>query len=98
MADAAARKESVSPERIMQVGLGFTFAKTLLSAIEMDVFTELSRRPGTLEDVRGRLGLHGRAARDFLDALVALGFLQRTNGVYANTPETDGSPRHRAHE
>ncbi|MHC5541528.1 methyltransferase, partial [Singulisphaera rosea] len=35
-----------------------------------------------------RLGLHPRAARDFLDALVALGMLERTDGVYANTPES----------
>ena len=26
---------------------------------------------------------------DFLDALVALGFLRRANGEYSNTPETD---------
>jgi hypothetical protein len=31
-------------------------------------------------------GLHPRSARDFLDALVALGFLERTGDVYANVP------------
>jgi O-methyltransferase domain/Dimerisation domain len=78
-----------SPEHILQVGLGFWASKTLLSAIEMGLFTELARRPGDLETVRGRLGLHERSARDFLDALVALGFLDRQDGVYANTPETE---------
>jgi len=39
--------------------------------------------------VGGRLGIHRRSARDFLDALVALGFLRRTGNTYANTPETD---------
>jgi DNA-binding IclR family transcriptional regulator len=39
----------------------------------------------------GRLGLHPRAARDFLDALVALGFLTRDDGCYGNTIETDCS-------
>ena len=39
--------------------------------------------------MQGRLGLHPRAARDFLDALVALGFLPRENGKYHNTPDTD---------
>lgn len=34
-------------------------------------------------------GLHPRSASDFLDALVALGFLQRQDGVYRNTPATD---------
>ncbi|MEO7653655.1 MAG: methyltransferase [Bryobacteraceae bacterium] len=81
--------EHASPERIMQVGLGFWASKTLLSAIEMDVFTELAKHPENLETLRSRLGLHPRSARDFLDALVALGFLQRVEGTYRNTPSTD---------
>lgn len=55
----------------------------------MGLFTELARRPERLEALRERLELHERSARDFLDALVALGFLERRDGVYANTPETD---------
>jgi O-methyltransferase domain len=39
--------------------------------------------------LQNRLDLHPRSARDFLDALVALGFLQRENGRYSNSPETD---------
>jgi hypothetical protein len=73
----------------MQIGLGFWASKTLLSAVEMGLFTELAHGPEGLESVQGRLGLHPRAARDFLDALVALGFLERHDGKYANTPETD---------
>ncbi len=80
---------ALSPERILQVGFAFWASKTLLSAVEMEVFTELARRPGTLEDLQGRLGLHARAARDFLDALVALGFLDRVDGIYCNTPATE---------
>ena len=55
----------------------------------MEVFTELAKHPEDLEELTGRLGLHPRSARDFLDALVALGFLQRNDGVYSNTPSTD---------
>jgi len=73
----------------MQIGLGFWASKILLSAVEMGVFTELAHRPEALEDVQGRLGLHARSARDFLDALVALGLLERRDGIYANTSETD---------
>jgi len=73
----------------MQVGLGFWASKTLLSAVEMGVFTELARHPEDLETLRGRLGLHARAAHDFFDALVALGFLDRRDGVYSNTPATE---------
>ena len=81
--------ERVTPEHIMQVGLGFWASKTLLSAVEMGLFTELAQHPEDLETLRTRLGLHERSARDFLDALVALGFLERRDGVYSNTPATD---------
>src|SRR5215203_2597739 len=73
----------------MQVGLGFWASKTLLSAVEMELFTELARHPATGEALRDRLGLHPRSSQDFLDALVALGFLDRHDGVYRNTPSTD---------
>ncbi|HEV2424028.1 MAG TPA: methyltransferase [Terriglobia bacterium] len=78
-----------SPEHIMQIGLGFWASKTLLSAVEMGVFTELAKKPEDLETLRGRLGLHPRAAHDFFDTLTALGLLQRTAGKYSNTPAAD---------
>jgi len=77
------------PDHIMQIGLGFWASKTLLSAVEMQVFTELAKHPEPLAELSGRLGLHPRSAHDFLDTLVALGFLERTDGVYSNTPEAD---------
>lgn len=82
--------EAPSAERILQTGLAFWPAKVLLSAVEMELFTELARHPEPLEALASRLGLHPRGARDFLDALVALGFATRdADGVYANTTETD---------
>ena len=77
------------PDYILQTGLAFWPAKTLLSAIEMEVFTELAKKPEDLATLSGRLGLHKRSAHDFLDALVALGFLERNNGLYSNTEATD---------
>src|SRR6185436_17923981 len=78
-----------TPEKILQTGLAFWASKTLLSAVELGVFSELSRGPESFDSISGRLGLHPRSARDFLDTLVALGFLVRNGDRYANTPETD---------
>jgi hypothetical protein len=82
--------EELTPDAIMELGTAFWGAKTLLSAVELKLFGVLSEA-GSLDagELRERLGLHPRGARDFFDALVALGMLARTNGRYSNTPETD---------
>lgn len=73
----------------MQLGLAFWASKTLLSAIELGVFTELAAKPMTAAQLSSRLSLHERGARDFFDALVSLGMLTRSGEVYANSPNTD---------
>jgi hypothetical protein len=78
-----------NPEKILQTGLAFWASKTLLSAIELGLFTELAQGRERFDALSGRLGLHPRSARDFLDALVSLGFLSRDGDEYGNTPETD---------
>jgi hypothetical protein len=79
-----------TPDAIMQLGTAFWASKTLLSAIELGLFSELAAAPALDRDeLRERLGLHERSARDFLDALVALGMLERENGRYSNTPATE---------
>jgi hypothetical protein len=79
----------VTPDRIMLLGLGFWASKTLLSAIELGLFTELANGPLTAEQLTARLELHGRGTRDFFDALVSLGMLERDRELYRNTAETD---------
>jgi 2-polyprenyl-3-methyl-5-hydroxy-6-metoxy-1,4-benzoquinol methylase len=69
--------------------MSFWTAKTLLSATQLGLFTELANGPLELETISTRLNLHPRSARDFLDALVALGLLERKEGLYTNTAETD---------
>ena len=81
--------DQLNPEKILQTGMAFWSSKTLLSAIEIELFTELARGPEAFEVLRGRLGLHPRGARDFLDALVALGFLERDGDRYANAADAD---------
>jgi hypothetical protein len=86
------RTRNLDPSHIMQVGLGFFASKTLLSAIELGLFTELAKQPMTAREIASTLGLHPRAIPDFTDALVALTFLDRAgegpDALYSTTPET----------
>lgn len=79
---------TTTPDQILHLGLGFWGSKTLLSAVELGVFTELGKGPLPGEELATRLDLHPRSWRDFLDALTALGMLERDDGFYRNTPET----------
>jgi hypothetical protein len=77
---------SVTPDAIMQLGLAFWGSKTLLSAVELGLFTLLAEGPLSADVLTTRLKLHPRSVRDFLDALVSLGQLERNEGLYSNTP------------
>jgi len=79
----------LSPQRIMETGFGYASAKTLLSAIELELFTRLAQGPLDRDAIQEQLQLHPRSVRDFLDALVVLGFLEREGDVYRNSPEAD---------
>ena len=85
-------QNQLNPSKIMQVGMGFWASKTLLTAVNMDLFTHLSESELTGEEIRLKLNLHERSYYDFLDTLVALGFLERTGlkstSIYKNSPET----------
>jgi hypothetical protein len=80
---------TLDPSKILQLGSAFWGSKALLSAVELGLFTTLASGPLAGEELARRHGLHARAWRDFFDALVALGMLERgADGRYANTPET----------
>jgi hypothetical protein len=81
---------SLAPDRLVKIGYAFREAKTLLSALELDVFTVLACGPLGLDELAAGTGVHQRGARDFFDALVSLRLLERDSaGRYGNTPETD---------
>ena len=83
---------SPDPAHIMQVGMGFMGSKTLLSAVELELFSELGGDALTGTELAERLGLDSRAVPDFPDALVALGLLDRdgdgAEARYRNTEDT----------
>ena len=79
---------SLTPDRIIDVAYGYRGAKALLTAVELELFTRLAGTALDAEALRQQLGLAPRGARDFFDALVALGLIDRDPaGRYTNTPE-----------
>jgi hypothetical protein len=80
----------VTSDRLLRIGHAFRAAKTLLSAVELGVFTALAEGPADVEALRKRVGIDRRGARDFFDALVALGLLGRNeDGCYVNMSDTE---------
>ena len=81
----------LSPERILQAGLGFRESQMLLSALELGLFTELGKGPRTAQQLCRALGLSAQAASPWLDGLVSRGFLERDGAgdgaIYLNTRE-----------
>ena len=93
----------VTPDHIMQIGMGFWGSKVLLSAVELGVFTQLGDGPRTARELERAMALHPRGTADFLDALVALGLLSCDGlgaaRLYRNTPDASAfldrnSPRY----
>ncbi|QSX73968.1 hypothetical protein HIV01_012140 [Lysobacter arenosi] len=84
--------DELTPARIIEVGMGFWPAKTLLSAVDLDLFTRLGSAAMTGAELQAALGLSPRANPDFFDTLLALGFLERdgdgAQARYRNTAET----------
>jgi hypothetical protein len=80
----------------MQIGLGFWASKTLLAAVNFQLFTILAEK-GELNarQIKERLGLEctNRNVYDFLDTLTSFGFLKRDglleDAVYSNGPDTN---------
>lgn len=82
-----------NPSKIMQIGMGFWASKTLLTAVNIALFTHLGKGPKSGKQIQKILDLHKRSLYDFLDTLVALGFLVREgikeNAVYSNAADAD---------
>ena len=81
-----------TPDAILQTAFGFWNSKVLLTAVTFDLFTKLGQRRLAGAQIGKELGLHPRGVADFLDALVAMRFLERegegADAKYFNTPAT----------
>jgi SAM-dependent methyltransferase len=77
---------NATPDLIFQTALGFMMSKHLFAANELGFFEKLADGPLTLDELAGRLGILPRTARIPADAMVALGFLEKHDDRYQNSP------------
>ena len=85
-----------TPEGILQIGTGFWASKILLSAVNFELFTKLAaKKVMSAAEIKAALNLKStdRNVYDFLDALLAFGFLTREGILetarYSNSVNTD---------
>jgi (2Fe-2S) ferredoxin/predicted O-methyltransferase YrrM len=84
---AARDKAGILPERLDEMIKGFMPSRCILTAIELDIFTAVGDGANA-EQVGTRIKANARSVSMLLNALVALGLLQKKDDVYANTPES----------
>src|SRR5690349_4358133 len=102
MSSQPVSREKPDPQPIFEIATGFMRAKHLFVAGELGVFEALAGGPMSLDEIAGKLRVPHRTLRIILDAVTALGFLERAGGRYQNGPVAQaflsglGSPDMRA--
>lgn len=73
-------------ERIQDTARAFMQCRVLLSGFELGVFTRLANGEKSAETLAGELGTAPRATDRLLNALCAIGLLEKKDGLFRNTP------------
>jgi hypothetical protein len=82
-------QQHISPDPIFQMATGFWVSKTLMTAVELELFTKLSGNRGVkIKELQGILGMEQRPTEVFATALVSLGLLKLSNGVSPPPPSS----------
>ena len=76
----------VSPDAILRIGSGFRAAKLLFVANEVGLFEQLAAGPASLRGLADTMGIAPSRLTVLVNALVALGLVERRDGSYHNSP------------
>jgi ubiquinone/menaquinone biosynthesis C-methylase UbiE len=87
MTAAPSAAAPVTPERIWQYGWGFGVTRTLATALELDLFTEISKGATTIPALSKAVRAPERGVRMVVEALVSLGLLTRAGSGFALAPD-----------
>ncbi len=79
-------KKSWTPAELLQLSGGYWSACALHAGVKLDVVTPLAEQAQSAHVLAGRLGCDSRALAMLLNALAALGLLEKSGDDYAATP------------
>jgi SAM-dependent methyltransferase len=78
-----------NPNDIMELANTFRPSRVFLTAFELGLFSELGSESKTSEDVAASLNTNPRATNRLMNALVAIGILEKQNGKFKNSPAAE---------
>src|ERR1700730_9614949 len=71
---------------IMEDLMGVWRSRTLVAAVELDVFSQIAKRKRTVKEIAEAAGASPRGMARLLDALSAIGYLRKTGNRYGLHP------------
>ncbi len=81
--------ETLSSQPIMDIVSAYQKSRLVLTAYELDVFTALGDGKKTSSEVAKKIKTDPRATDRLMNALCAIGLLEKKEGRFANTPITN---------
>jgi SAM-dependent methyltransferase/predicted transcriptional regulator len=78
----------MNPNLIREIATAFQKSRILLSAFELDLFTQIEESGVTAGELSAKLHLDAHACERLLNALVSLNFLIKREEQFFNTPES----------
>jgi hypothetical protein len=98
-AEGAPASERLDTTRLQALALAYQQSAALMAAVELDVFTAISKGASTIPVLAAAIGITPRHAERLLTALTAMALLAKTGGTYANAPDVErflvkGTPRY----
>lgn len=77
---------SWTADSVLEVARGYREGCVLMAGAELDIFSALVEKPTSADQLAGKLNADRRATTVLADALAALGFLEKSDGVYSLAP------------
>jgi 3-hydroxy-5-methyl-1-naphthoate 3-O-methyltransferase len=78
-----------NPDGVLELFLSFWIARTVMAAVELEIFDVLAGDGLPEEEAAAKLGLASRPARGLFDTCVSVGLLRRSGGVLRTTAAAD---------